>query len=159
MHFIEGKLPDFTVELALLEDTNEYANQLASHLKPGSVVCLVGDLGAGKTTMTQMICAALKVDDYVTSPSFNIMNTYEGELSGTPIDIYHFDVYRIGSPDEMDEIGFDEFLYGKGICIVEWATLVEAAIPSHAIWIELKMTETFTREMRIFGLDLKKEKR
>ncbi len=139
------------IELKQLEDTKRVAEQLIKHLKKGQVICLIGDLGAGKTTFTQFLCEALKVDDYVTSPTFNLMNTYNGILNGDPIEIHHFDVYRIFDADEMLEIGFDDFLYGDGLCIVEWANQVMDLIPENSIWITLKLTLENKRVLTIVG--------
>ena len=139
------------IELKQLEDTKRVAEQLVKHLKKGQVICLIGDLGAGKTTFTQFLCEALKVDDYVTSPTFNLMNTYNGILNGDPIEIHHFDVYRIFDADEMLEIGFDDFLYGDGLCIVEWANQVVDLIPDNSIWITLKLTLDNKRVLTIVG--------
>ena len=139
------------IELKQLEDTKRVAEQLIKHLKKGQVICLIGDLGAGKTTFTQFLCEALKVDDYVTSPTFNLMNTYNGILNGDPIEIHHFDVYRIFDADEMLEIGFDDFLYGNGLCIVEWANQVMDLIPENSIWITLKLTLENKRVLTIVG--------
>lgn len=149
----------YKVELKTLEDTRKVAVRLAKTIKPGDVICLVGNLGAGKTTFTQMLCEALGTTEYVTSPSFSILNSYAGVLDGKPIPIYHFDVYRIADPDEMDEIGFDDYLFGKGISIVEWATKVEEYIPKNAIWIELNLTEWGTRMISSFGLEMGDEKK
>ena len=85
------------------KETREIGFKLGKLLKPGSIVCLIGDLGAGKTTMTQSLAEALEVDDYITSPTFTIVNEYEGKMP-----LYHFDVYRIGCSEEMYDIGFDE---------------------------------------------------
>ncbi len=134
-----------------LSDTKALAQALTHYLKPGAVIALDGDLGAGKTTFTQFLCQCLGVDDYVTSPTFNIMNTYEGTLQGAPLHIYHFDVYRIHDPDDMDEIGFDEFIYGKGISIVEWAKLVADHLPKETIWLNLGFDEGGNRTYQIKG--------
>lgn len=139
------------IELRQLEDTKRFAQQLVKHIKKGQVICLIGDLGAGKTTFTQYLCEALKVDEYVTSPTFNLMNTYTGELLGSPIEIHHFDVYRIFDADEMLEIGFDDFLYGDGLCIVEWANQVLDLIPENSIWITLKLTLEDKRVLTMVG--------
>lgn len=144
----------YEVELKTLEDTRKIAVRLAKQIKVGDVVCLVGDLGAGKTTFTQMLCEALGTDEYVTSPSFSIMNAYTGVMDDKPFPIYHFDVYRISDADEMDEIGFDDYLFGKGISIVEWATKVREHIPKNAIWIELNLTDWGTRMIRSSGLEM-----
>ena len=123
------------------EQTKEIGYKLGQLLTPKSVVCLIGDLGAGKTTMTQSLAKALEVDDYITSPTFNIVNEYEGRMP-----LYHFDVYRIGSSDEMYDIGFDEYIDGDGVCMIEWANLIEDILPNEYLYIEMNYKET-GREM------------
>ena len=123
------------------EQTKAIGYKLGQLLTPKSVVCLIGDLGAGKTTMTQSLAKALEVDDYITSPTFNIVNEYEGRMP-----LYHFDVYRIGSSDEMYDIGFDEYIDGEGVCIIEWANLIEDILPNEYLYIEMNYKET-GREM------------
>ncbi|XTR37752.1 tRNA (adenosine(37)-N6)-threonylcarbamoyltransferase complex ATPase subunit type 1 TsaE [Paraclostridium tenue] len=123
------------------EQTKAIGYKLGQLLTPKSVVCLIGDLGAGKTTMTQSLAKALEVDDYITSPTFNIVNEYEGRMP-----LYHFDVYRIGSSDEMYDIGFDEYIDGDGVCIIEWANLIEDILPNEYLYIEMNYKET-GREM------------
>lgn len=123
------------------EQTKDIGYKLGQLLTPKSVVCLIGDLGAGKTTMTQSLAKALEVDDYITSPTFNIVNEYEGRMP-----LYHFDVYRIGSSDEMYDIGFDEYIDGDGVCIIEWANLIEDILPNEYLYIEMNYKET-GREM------------
>ena len=123
------------------EQTRDIGFKLGKLLTPKSVVCLIGDLGAGKTTMTQSLAGSLGVDDYITSPTFTIVNEYEGRMP-----LYHFDVYRIGSSDEMYDIGFDEYINGDGVCIIEWANLIEDILPDEYLNIEMKYKET-GREM------------
>lgn len=123
------------------EQTRDIGFKLGKLLTPKSVVCLIGDLGAGKTTMTQSLAGSLGVDDYITSPTFTIVNEYEGRIP-----LYHFDVYRIGSSDEMYDIGFDEYINGDGVCIIEWANLIEDILPDEYLNIEMKYKET-GREM------------
>ncbi|MEF9992185.1 MAG: tRNA (adenosine(37)-N6)-threonylcarbamoyltransferase complex ATPase subunit type 1 TsaE [Paraclostridium sp.] len=123
------------------EQTREIGYKLGNLLTPKSVVCLIGDLGAGKTTMTQSLAQALEVDDYITSPTFTIVNEYEGKMP-----LYHFDVYRIGSSDEMYDIGFDEYINGDGVCIIEWANLIDDILPDEYLYIEMNYKET-GREM------------
>ena len=106
------------------QETREIGFKLGKLLKPGSIVCLIGDLGAGKTTMTQSLAEALEVDDYITSPTFTIVNQYEGKMP-----LYHFDVYRIGCSEEMYDIGFEEYINGDGVCIIEWANIIEDILP------------------------------
>lgn len=123
------------------EQTREIGAKLGKLLTPKSVICLIGDLGAGKTTMTQSLAQSLEVDDYITSPTFTIVNEYEGKMP-----LYHFDVYRIGSSDEMYDIGFDEYINGDGVCIIEWANLIEDILPDEYLYIEMNYKE-MGREM------------
>ena len=123
------------------EKTREIGSKLGELLTPKSVICLIGDLGAGKTTMTQSLARALGVDDYITSPTFTIVNEYEGRMP-----LYHFDVYRIGSSEEMYDIGFDEYIDGDGVCIIEWANLIKDILPDEYLYIEMNYKET-GREM------------
>ncbi|MGL5714104.1 MAG: tRNA (adenosine(37)-N6)-threonylcarbamoyltransferase complex ATPase subunit type 1 TsaE [Paraclostridium sp.] len=123
------------------EKTREIGSRLGQLLTPKSVICLIGDLGAGKTTMTQSLAKSLGVDDYITSPTFTIVNEYEGRIH-----LYHFDVYRIGSSEEMYDIGFDEYIDGDGVCIIEWANLIEDILPEEYLYIEMNYKET-GREM------------
>ncbi|MCT4508847.1 MAG: tRNA (adenosine(37)-N6)-threonylcarbamoyltransferase complex ATPase subunit type 1 TsaE [Tepidibacter sp.] len=121
-----------TIYLKNEQETSEIGYRLGQLLNKGDVVCLIGDLGAGKTTITKSIAKALEVDDYITSPTFTIVNEYDGRYS-----LYHFDVYRISSSEDMYEIGFEEYVYGEGICIIEWANLIEDILPDEYINIEL----------------------
>ncbi|MGL5507767.1 MAG: tRNA (adenosine(37)-N6)-threonylcarbamoyltransferase complex ATPase subunit type 1 TsaE [Paraclostridium sp.] len=125
------------------EKTREIGSKLGNLLTPKSVVCLIGDLGAGKTTMTQSLVKSLGVDDYITSPTFTIVNEYEGRIP-----LYHFDVYRIGSSEEMYDIGFDEYIDGEGVCIIEWANLIEDILPDEYLYIEMNYIEN-GREMTL----------
>lgn len=115
------------------ELTFELGRQIGENLFPGAIICLNGDLGAGKTTMTKSIAKALEIEDYITSPTFNIVNEYkDGKL-----DLYHFDVYRIGSSEEMYDIGFDEYLDAEGVCIIEWSNIIEDILPEERLEILL----------------------
>ena len=122
------------------EQTKEIGYRLGKLLTPGSVICLIGDLGAGKTTMTQSLAKAIGVDDYITSPTFTIVNEYEGNMP-----LYHFDVYRIGSSEEMYDIGIDEYLFGDGVCLIEWPSRIEEVLPDTCenIWIEKDLEKGF----------------
>lgn len=134
------------------EQTKEIGYKLGKLLTPGSVICLIGDLGAGKTTMTQSLARAIGVDDYITSPTFTIVNEYEGKMP-----LYHFDVYRIGSSDEMYDIGYDEYINGDGVCIIEWANLIDDILPDEYLYIELKYKD-MSREMTLNPVGQKYEK-
>ena len=100
------------------EDTFAFGQKLGREAVPGEIICLDGDLGVGKTVFTQGFAAGLGIDDYVNSPTFNIVKEYEGGR----LPLYHFDVYRIGDPSEMEEIGYEDYFYGQGVSIIEWPT-------------------------------------
>lgn len=109
------------------KDTYELGRKLGKEAKPGQVLCLYGDLGVGKTVFTQGFAKGLEIEEPISSPTFTIMQIYEeGRLP-----FYHFDVYRIGSIDEMDEIGYEDYVYGTGVCLIEWANLIEEILPDH----------------------------
>ncbi|PAB59348.1 tRNA (adenosine(37)-N6)-threonylcarbamoyltransferase complex ATPase subunit type 1 TsaE [Anaeromicrobium sediminis] len=107
--------------------------KLGELLQVGDIVCLTGDLGAGKTTMTKAIAKGLNIDEYITSPTFTIVHEYEGREK-----LYHFDVYRVGSVEEMEDIGYEEYFYSEGVCVIEWANLIEEIIPEKHLWINIK---------------------
>lgn len=130
------------------KETYDVGYKIGKLLKKGDVISLNGDLGAGKTHLTKGIAAGLEVDDYITSPTFNIVNEYQGRLP-----FYHFDVYRIDDIYEMYEIGFDEYLYGEGVCVVEWGDMVEELLPKDKIYIYIKKLEDNVREIQITGLE------
>ena len=116
------------------EDTFEYAKKLGKNAKPGQVYTLTGDLGVGKTVFTKGFASGLSIDEPVDSPTFTIVKEY---LSGR-LNFYHFDVYRIGDVSEMDEIGYEDYFYSDGVCIIEWANLIEEIIPSDAISVTIE---------------------
>lgn len=118
-----------------LEKTQEIGLKLGQLLRRGDIVCLTGDLGAGKTTFSKALAEGLGITETVTSPTFTIIQEYEGRLP-----MYHFDVYRIEDPQSMEDIGFDEYLFGEGVCIIEWANIVKDLIPQNSLWIELLVT-------------------
>ena len=113
------------------EDTFGVGEQLAKDARPGDIYTLDGDLGVGKTIFTKGMAKGLGIEEPVTSPTFTILQEYE---SGR-LPLYHFDVYRIGDPEEMDEIGYEDYFYGQGICLIEWAGLIEELIPKEAVRI------------------------
>lgn len=116
------------------KDTYKIGYELGLKAKKGQVICLYGDLGVGKTVFTKGFAGALGIKEPITSPTFTIIQEYqEGRIP-----FYHFDVYRISDISELDEIGFDDYIYGDGVCFVEWAGLVEEALPKERIEITIK---------------------
>ena len=113
------------IETYSAEETFELGRQIGQQAKAGEVYTLTGDLGVGKTVLTQGVAAGLDIEEPVNSPTFTIVQIYEaGRLP-----FYHFDVYRIGDVEEMDEIGYEDYFYGDGICLIEWANLIEEILP------------------------------
>lgn len=103
------------------DDTFRLGFQMAEKAAPGDVIALLGDLGVGKTVFTKGFAAGLGIQEDISSPTFTILQLYEeGRLP-----LYHFDVYRIGDPEEMMEVGWDDYIYGNGVCLIEWANLIE----------------------------------
>ena len=109
------------------KETFQIAKELAEGAKPGEVYCLSGDLGVGKTVFTKGFAAGLGIQEPVSSPTFTIVQIYEeGRLP-----LYHFDVYRIEDIEEMEEIGYEDYFYGEGVCLVEWAELIKEVLPEN----------------------------
>lgn len=109
-----------------VEGTRKIALDFAKKLNSGDVVCMYGDLGAGKTEFVRQMAHTLGIKDYITSPTFTIVNEYKGD-----IDLYHFDVYRIDDSDEMYEIGYEEYVYGDGVSVIEWPQLIDDILPEN----------------------------
>lgn len=115
-------------------DTLEVGRRLGADACAGQIYTLIGDLGVGKTVLTQGFAEGLGITEYVNSPTFTILQIYEeGRLP-----LYHFDVYRIADSSEMDEIGFEEYVYGEGVSMIEWANLIEDILPEEYFEIEIK---------------------
>ena len=108
------------------EETLELGREMGRNAQPGDVYTLIGDLGVGKTVFTQGIAEGLEIEESICSPTFTIVQVYEeGRMP-----FYHFDVYRIGDVEEMEEIGYEDYFYGEGLCMIEWANLIEEILPS-----------------------------
>ena len=116
------------------ENTFSFGKWIGENALAGQVYTLVGDLGVGKTVFTQGVAAGLEITEPVNSPTFTIIQEYE---SGR-MPFYHFDVYRIGDIEEMEEIGYDDYFYGNGICLIEWANLIEEILPEDRIQITIE---------------------
>ena len=116
------------------KDTRDLGFRLGQAAEPGQVYTLVGDLGVGKTVFTQGLAAGLGIEEPVSRPTFTIVQVYEdGRLP-----FYHFDVYRIGDVEEMDEIGYEDYVYGQGVSLIEWANLIEEILPEHYTEIRIE---------------------
>lgn len=131
------------------EETKELGRNLSSRLKPGSVVALIGPLGSGKTVLVQGICSGLEVKEAVTSPSFVIINEYPGRLGRSPIWVYHFDLYRLENLEEFAKLGYEEYFYGKGITLIEWAEKVKDFLPRKRLEINLKILSENERRILV----------
>lgn len=135
------------------DETMLVGRALGSILKSGDVVCLTGDLGTGKTAFTNGIACALGIDDYITSPTFTIVNEYK-----TEVPLYHFDVYRIADSDEMYNIGFEEYLYGDGVVVIEWAELIKDILPDEFIWVKIRKNLNLDVNIREIDIEFTGEK-
>ena len=141
-----------TIETYKAEETWELGRRLGLGASAGQVYCLDGDLGTGKTVFTQGFAAGLGISGPVNSPTFTILQIYEeGRLP-----LYHFDVYRIGDVEEMDEIGYEEYFYGEGVCLIEWSRLIREILPADSIGIRIEkdLEKGFDyRRIEITGLE------
>lgn len=141
------------IETFSADETFALGKRIAEMIRPGTVISLVGDLGVGKTVFTQGVAEGLGIHEPVNSPTFTIMQIYEnGRLP-----FYHFDVYRIGDIEEMDEIGYEDYFYGNGVCLIEWANLIEELLPEGVcqVKIEKDMERGFDyRRIMVDGLEV-----
>jgi len=116
-----------------VDETYKLGELIGSFVNSGDIICLIGDLGTGKTHLTKGIAKGLDVKDNITSPTFTIVNEYTGRLK-----LYHFDVYRVNDPDEIAAIGFDEYIFSDGVSIIEWANYIMELIPESNLTIEIE---------------------
>ena len=134
------------------KDTFELGVKIGKEAKPGDVYTLIGDLGVGKTALTKGVAIGLEITEPISSPTFTIVQVYdEGRIP-----FYHFDVYRIGDVEEMDEIGYEDYIYGEGVSLIEWANLIEEILPDEriSITIEKELEQGFDyRRITIEGLE------
>ena len=137
-------LKDFNQEYKVIthssEETQKWAERLSERLHAGDVITLEGDLGAGKTTFTQGLAKGLGVQGVVNSPTFTIVKEYQGRMP-----LYHMDVYRM--EDEFEELGFDEYFYGEGVTVVEWASRIQSILPDEILSIRIKRLGDDQREI------------
>lgn len=127
-------------------ETEALGERLAAHLHPGDVIAYTGDLGAGKTAFTRGLARGLGVTDRVTSPTFTIVNEYEGGR----LPLFHFDLYRMDSPEELFDIGWEEYLARGGVCAVEWSEHAQDAFEEEPIWVDIRQGER--DEQRIISI-------
>ncbi len=116
------------------EDTYQIGYNIGLKAKKGDIYCLSGDLGVGKTVFTQGFAKGLGIEEGINSPTFTIVQEYEGKN----MPFYHFDVYRISDVDEMEEIGYEDYFYGEGVCLIEWAELILDILPVQRTFVEIK---------------------
>lgn len=129
------------IETRSAGETYRLGVEIGKNAKKGDVLTLVGDLGVGKTVFTQGLAKGLAIEEQISSPTFTIVQVYdEGRLP-----FYHFDVYRIGDISEMDEIGYEDYVYGEGVSLIEWANLIEEILPENrtSILIEKDLKQGF----------------
>ncbi len=129
------------------DETCALGRKLGDLLKAGDIVCLVGDLGTGKTAFTKGIAESLGVSGYITSPTFTFVNEYQGRIP-----MFHFDVYRIGEPEDLFEIGFEEYLEQDAVVVIEWADMIKDILPSEYIWVEIKKDINADFNIRIIDI-------
>ncbi|HSH35473.1 tRNA (adenosine(37)-N6)-threonylcarbamoyltransferase complex ATPase subunit type 1 TsaE [Schnuerera sp.] len=116
-----------------LKETEEFGEKLGRLLKGGDILSLTGDLGAGKTTLTKSIGIGLGVSDYITSPTFTLINEYKGRTW-----LYHFDVYRLEDEEDLLDLGYEDYFYSNGVTIVEWGNKIESILPENRININIE---------------------
>lgn len=126
------------------KQTQKFGQLLAKNLRQGDIVCLVGDLGAGKTCLVQGIAVGLAVKDRVNSPTFKLINEYKGKFP-----IYHFDLYRLDNFLEIKGLGYEEFLFGQGVTLIEWAEKIIPYLPENYIRIDLERKNQATRKITL----------
>lgn len=116
------------------KETYEFGVKIGKQLQAGDIICLDGDLGVGKTVFTQGVAAGLGIEDNVCSPTFTLIQEYEdGRLP-----LYHFDVYRIGGPWDMDDLGYEDYFFGDGVCLVEWGCLIKELFPKNTVFVTIE---------------------
>lgn len=116
-----------------LKETEKFGEILGSLLKAGDVICLIGDLGAGKTTLTKAIGKGLGIEDYITSPTFSIINEYKGIIN-----LNHLDVYRLNHEDDLLDLGYEDYFYSDNVTIIEWGDKVKTYLPKETIYINIE---------------------
>jgi len=136
-----------TITTKSSEETASLGEKIAQALRPGDVLSFTGGLGSGKTTLIQGICKGLGVKGWVTSPTFALVNIYQGRLP-----IYHLDLFRLRGMPDLKGINYEDYLYGQGIALIEWGEKIRELLPPHSIEIELTRIGPDQRRITIKGL-------
>lgn len=144
-----------TIETTNAEETFKLGVKIGEQAKPGEIYTLNGDLGVGKTVFTQGVAKGLHIEEPVNSPTFTIVQVYEeGRMP-----FYHFDVYRIGDIEEMEEIGYDDYFFGNGVCLIEWAELIQELLPERIISVTIEKNPEKGFDYRKITIDGLEEER
>ena len=145
-----GRDPGEEFKSASPDQTRAFGRELSVRLRPGDCVGLIGELGSGKTCLAQGICEGLKVSDRVTSPTFILVNEYRGhDAASRPISVYHFDLYRLPDVESLIDLGWDDYLSGNGICLIEWAERAGSLLPPRALSIRIDVPESGLRRFKL----------
>lgn len=131
------------------QETEELGTKIGKKLKKGDVISLRGSLGAGKTVIAKGIAKALGINEAIVSPTFTLVQEYEGTLS-----LYHLDIYRLSGEDEFESMGGEEFLYPDGVTLIEWSEKIDSMLPENTIYINIEIDENSFRHIQIKGLEL-----
>lgn len=143
------------IETTNAEETFQLGVKIGKQARPGEIYTLNGDLGVGKTVFTQGVARGLGIEEPVNSPTFTIVQVYEeGRMP-----FYHFDVYRIGNIEEMEEIGYDDYFFGNGICLIEWAELIQELLPEQIISVTIEKNPEKGFDYRKITIDGLEEER
>jgi len=137
------------IETFSSDNTKQVGFNLGKKAKKNDVFCLTGNLGVGKTVFSKGFAQGLLLEEDITSPTFTIVNEYKnGRLP-----FYHFDVYRLESSDDIFDLGFDEYIFGDGVCLVEWAEIIKEAIPQNAVWVTIEKNLSKGENYRLIKID------
>lgn len=137
----------FKIKSCSVEETISLAKKLGSTITKGTTICLTGDLGTGKTHFAKGVAEGLGITSSITSPTFTIVNEYHtGRLP-----LYHFDVYRVHNADEILQVGFEEYIYGEGITLIEWADLIESILPDEFLQVKIEKNQTENERIITFN--------
>ncbi len=136
------------------EDTISIGLRIGRNCARGAVIALEGPLGSGKTTLVKGLARALAVEEPVTSPTFTLISQYRGSLEGSPVDLFHVDLYRLAHEAELEDLGLEELMGGQGITVIEWGEKASSLLPGDAVRVAIELAPDGTRSIRVEGLVL-----